>query len=121
MRGNSRENTLRSMLYDILENDSDESSSSDVSDYCSEQNIEFDTEQELNVESGSDQDFDDDVPLSILRTLRPSTQGHVPHYKSKDGQIWYKQVPRTNIRKRFENIIRERTGVKGLAKNAKTS
>ncbi|CAH2090790.1 unnamed protein product [Euphydryas editha] len=108
MGENSRENRLRSILYDILENSSDESSSSDVSDNCSDHNIESDTEQELNVESGSDEDSDDNIPLSILRTRRPSTQGHAPLYISKDGQIWYKQVPHTNIRTRSENIFHER-------------
>jgi len=119
----SDERRLRSMLHEVLENSSDESSSSEVFDNCSEHNLESDTEQEINddqVESDSDGDSDDNITLSSLRTRRSSVQVHAPHYKCKDGQKWYKQAPRTNIRTRAENIINEKPGVKGAAKEAKT-
>lgn len=118
----SGERRLMSLLNEVLEYSSDDSSSSEVPDHCSEHERESDT-QDINVgfeQSSSEWDSDDDIPISALRTRRPTVSAHAPHYKSKDGQKWYKQTPRTNVRIRSENIIDEQPGVKGRAKDAKT-
>lgn len=118
----SEERRLTSLLYDVLENSSDESSSSETSNHLSEHQVESDTQDISNdrIESESEWDSDDNIPLSVRKARRLSTQVHAPHYKSKDGQMWYKQASRTNIRTRSENIIVEQPGVKGVAKDAKT-
>lgn len=117
---------LESMIEDVFQECSDESSSEPESEHCSEHNLGSETEQEISDrEQGVSElaldfnDFDDDIPLSVLRNRRCSSV-QVPYYESKDGQKWLKKPPRTNVRTRSENIIFERPGVKGIAKLAKT-
>ncbi|GBP91068.1 hypothetical protein EVAR_90893_1 [Eumeta japonica] len=113
---------LESMIVEVFQECSDESSSEPESDHCSEHNLRSETEQEISdrkqgvSELALDfNDSDDDIPLSVLRNRRCSSV-QVPYYESKDGQKWLKKPPRTNLRTRSENIIFERPGVKGIAK-----
>ncbi|XP_049887042.1 uncharacterized protein LOC126381633 [Pectinophora gossypiella] len=118
----SGERRLASLLDEVLDHSSDEASLSEVSDHCSEHEQESDTQDiHLEYEESSEWDSDDNIPLLALRTSRRSTVStHAPHYKSKDGQKWFKQAPRTNVRIRSENILDEHPGAKGIAKDAKT-
>lgn len=58
----------------------------------------------------------------MIKRRRPTLQVSAPHYKSKDGQKWYKSPLRTNVRTKSENIIVSATwllpSVKGAAREA---
>lgn len=79
----AQENRIRSMLEEVATDPSDESSSEEETDHCSEHNVNSGTEQEadddpMDVSSNSGQenvvanetydDSDDDVPLSVVRS-----------------------------------------------------
>lgn len=75
------ENRLRSMLEDVLENTSDEASSGEESDDCSEHDLQPDTEQEIsdhdeaetNENSADSDESQDNIPLSVLSKRRRPT------------------------------------------------
>lgn len=88
---------LESMIEQVFQECSDESSSEPESDHCSEHNLGSETEQEISdreqevSELALDfNDSDDDIPLSVLRNRRCSSV-QVPYYESKDGQKWLKK------------------------------
>nr|BAD07480.1 putative transposase yabusame-W [Bombyx mori] len=133
-----QEERIRAMLEEELSDYSDESSSEDETDHCSEHEVNYDTEEEridsVDVPSNSrqeeanaiianesDSDPDDDLPLSLVRQrASASRQVSGPFYTSKDGTKWYKNCQRPNVRLRSENIVTEQAQVKNIARDAST-
>ncbi|CAB3221039.1 unnamed protein product [Arctia plantaginis] len=110
-----------SMLEDVPDNSTEESNSELENDHCSDHIISSGTEQGASsVESSSghenEDESDDDVPLSFLRSNSLPIQG--AFYVAKDGQKWYRLPQRPNVRTRSVNIVNERPGVQGEAKEA---
>jgi len=97
----------------VVENDnrSDHDTDSEQSVY----DLECDHERdEITV---NEMDFDnsyyesnDDVPLSM----------RVQYFVGKDGTKWFRKNPTQNIRTIKQNLVTEKSGVKGVAKNAKS-
>ncbi|CAK9809241.1 hypothetical protein ANTPLA_LOCUS6084 [Anthophora plagiata] len=101
------ERHFTSMIEEVLQESSDESNCEHESDHCSEYNLGSETEQEVGDLEQEVSVSNDDIPLSerLLRERRCSSVKVSAPYKSKDGQKWYKNAPRTNVRTRSENII----------------
>lgn len=97
----------------VVENDnrSDHDTDSEQSVY----DLEYDHERDEIMVNEKDFDnsyneSDDDVPLSM----------RVHYFVGKDGTKWFRKKPTQNIRTIQQNLVTEKSGVKGVAKNAKS-
>ncbi|KAE9528810.1 hypothetical protein AGLY_012385 [Aphis glycines] len=97
----------------VVENDnrSDHDTDSEQSVYDLEYDHERDeiTVNEMDFDN-SYNESDDDVPLSM----------RVQYFVGKDGTKWFRKNPTQNIRTIKQNLVTEKSGVKGVAKNAKS-